>query len=288
MYVLDPVLAAGKKLPRWQPRSRRGMFVGFSPVHSSDVPLILNLRTGHISPQYHVVFDDDFSTVQSIPEGNDPPPWWNEINLEENTLRIPLDDDATLLLDKDWLSPEELEERSRRNIRQTQLRQAFNPTTSLPDATLLSPLPPTTTPPITSTLVPPASTVGNSEKSVTFKGSLKTPTVISNQANVEPPPSPSLPPIPASSTSPRRSTRNTKGSRQSTRFVDEAYLASVVAPESPDSTNAKLAYLAEVSTDFDTGIIDCSDPRAYAAKFKTYTLDNPSFNMAMSGKNSHE
>ena len=41
VYVLDPVLQAGKKLPRWQPRSRRGMFVGFSPTHSSDVPLIL-------------------------------------------------------------------------------------------------------------------------------------------------------------------------------------------------------------------------------------------------------
>ena len=49
-YVLDPVLQAGKNLPRWQPRSRCGIFVGFSQVHSSDVPLILNLRTGHIPP----------------------------------------------------------------------------------------------------------------------------------------------------------------------------------------------------------------------------------------------
>ncbi len=28
--------------------------------------LILNLSTGHVSPQYHVVFDDTFSTVSSI------------------------------------------------------------------------------------------------------------------------------------------------------------------------------------------------------------------------------
>ena len=75
IYVLGSVLQAGKKLPRWQPRSRRGMFVGFSPVHSSDVPLILNLRTGHISPQYHVVFDDRFSTVPSCPSDKDPPTW---------------------------------------------------------------------------------------------------------------------------------------------------------------------------------------------------------------------
>ena len=49
VYVLDPKLQAGQKLPRWQPRSRRGMFVDFSKAHSSDVPLIINLRTGHLS-----------------------------------------------------------------------------------------------------------------------------------------------------------------------------------------------------------------------------------------------
>ena len=37
VYVLDPKLQQGKKLPRWEPRSRRGIFVGFSPNHSRDV-----------------------------------------------------------------------------------------------------------------------------------------------------------------------------------------------------------------------------------------------------------
>ena len=41
VYVLDPKLQKGKKLPRWQPRSRKGVFVGFSNQHSSDVPLYL-------------------------------------------------------------------------------------------------------------------------------------------------------------------------------------------------------------------------------------------------------
>ena len=66
VYVLDSVLQACKKFPRWQPRSRREMFVGFSPAHSSGVPLILNLRTGHISPQYYVVFDEKFSTYHLL------------------------------------------------------------------------------------------------------------------------------------------------------------------------------------------------------------------------------
>jgi hypothetical protein len=42
------------------------MFLGFSSEHSSLVPLVLNLRTGHVSPQYHVIFDDNFETVPSL------------------------------------------------------------------------------------------------------------------------------------------------------------------------------------------------------------------------------
>jgi hypothetical protein len=42
------------------------MFVGYSPEHSSLVPMVLNLATGHISPQYHVVFDDSYHTVPSL------------------------------------------------------------------------------------------------------------------------------------------------------------------------------------------------------------------------------
>ena len=43
------------------------MFVGFSTLHSSLVPLVFNLRTGKILPQYHVIFDDTFDTVLSLP-----------------------------------------------------------------------------------------------------------------------------------------------------------------------------------------------------------------------------
>ena len=66
VYVLDPKLQDGKSIPKWNSRSRQGMFIGFSPEHSSMVPLVLNLETGHISPQFHVVFDDHFHTVSSL------------------------------------------------------------------------------------------------------------------------------------------------------------------------------------------------------------------------------
>ena len=67
-YVLDKVIADGKKLPRWKPRSTRRMFVGLSKRHSSKAPLVLNLESGYISPQFHVVHDDFFATVSSTPD----------------------------------------------------------------------------------------------------------------------------------------------------------------------------------------------------------------------------
>ena len=35
VYVLNPSLQAGKKIPRWEPRSKRGVFCGLSTIHSS-------------------------------------------------------------------------------------------------------------------------------------------------------------------------------------------------------------------------------------------------------------
>ena len=51
VYVLDKRIADGKKIGRWVPRSYRGIYLGHSPKHSSDVPLVLNLSTGSITPQ---------------------------------------------------------------------------------------------------------------------------------------------------------------------------------------------------------------------------------------------
>ena len=56
-----------------------------------------------------MVFNDTFSTVLSAGSEEDPPPWWNVVDLEENILKVPLDDDATAELKNDWLTPGELE-----------------------------------------------------------------------------------------------------------------------------------------------------------------------------------
>ena len=74
VYILDHKLREGKKLPKWEPRSHRGQFLGFSPLHSSSVGLIRNLNTGTITPQFHFIVDQKFTTVpggqsgQTIPK----------------------------------------------------------------------------------------------------------------------------------------------------------------------------------------------------------------------------
>ena len=64
-YVLDPTLQDGKKLPRWSPRSKLGQFLGRSDKHSSTVGLIRNCKTNAVTAQFHVVYDDHFSTMDS-------------------------------------------------------------------------------------------------------------------------------------------------------------------------------------------------------------------------------
>ena len=90
VYILEYELASGKKLPKWSPRSRHGVYLGVSSAHSSNVPLVLSLKTGSISAQYHVVFDDCFLTVVS--GGLQPQAWdnlfsynnqsWNQLHEE--------------------------------------------------------------------------------------------------------------------------------------------------------------------------------------------------------------
>ena len=62
VYILNSrsQQAGGPGLPKWEPRSWIGVYLGHSPFHAGSVALVFNLTTGHVSPQYHVVFDNDF------------------------------------------------------------------------------------------------------------------------------------------------------------------------------------------------------------------------------------
>jgi hypothetical protein len=50
-----------------------GIYVGRSPSHAANVSMILNPRMGHISPQFHVVHDDDFTTMLYLRMATVPP-----------------------------------------------------------------------------------------------------------------------------------------------------------------------------------------------------------------------
>ena len=76
--ALQPTLQDGKKLPKWQPRSCRAQFVGFSQLHASNVPLVRNLNAGALSPQCHVVCDNWFETV-AVEDSEETPPEWDVI-----------------------------------------------------------------------------------------------------------------------------------------------------------------------------------------------------------------
>jgi hypothetical protein len=82
VFVLDHRLQGGLGgSPKWDPRARVGIYLGRSPFHAGNVALVLNPCTGHISPQYHVVFDDDFTTVSSMREGTVPNSWGELVRL---------------------------------------------------------------------------------------------------------------------------------------------------------------------------------------------------------------
>ncbi len=77
--VLDASIQDEKKILKWTPWARLGLFLGFSDLHSSQVPLVMNVETGKISPQFHIIFDDTFETVNSLPLNQPLNKQWTQI-----------------------------------------------------------------------------------------------------------------------------------------------------------------------------------------------------------------
>jgi hypothetical protein len=106
-YVLDPKLQDGHKLPKSKPRSRRAIFLGLSKRHAATIPLVLNCQTSAISAQFHVIFDDWFTTVVSTTADDDSvPEWWS--NLFATKFRYQFDDGNPATLDSSWLGAQEV------------------------------------------------------------------------------------------------------------------------------------------------------------------------------------
>ena len=75
VFDLEASLQSDGFHPKWEPRAWCGIYLGHSPCHAGSVALVLNPKTLHMSPQFHVVFDNDFTTVPYMANGTIPPHW---------------------------------------------------------------------------------------------------------------------------------------------------------------------------------------------------------------------
>ena len=106
-YVLKTKLQKTKaKIPKWAPRSQRGVNMGFRKMYSTQVELVLNLLTDSISPQYHVVFDDMFSTVESRTAA-DTDFCIRMFTSRNSRIQVMLDQEYDPELDDEWLTADE-------------------------------------------------------------------------------------------------------------------------------------------------------------------------------------
>ena len=65
VYVLQSPLQQNLPFQKWKHRSKLGLYLGASPVHALNVSLVLELNTGLVSPQFHVLHDATFKAFQN-------------------------------------------------------------------------------------------------------------------------------------------------------------------------------------------------------------------------------
>ena len=106
-YVLEPTFHNPRvKIPKWDPRSRIGVNMGFNKMHSTESGLVLKLLTGSISPQYHVVFDEMFSTVTNSTAAY-PEVWIRLLTSRNSRIQVMLDQEDDPELDYEWLTADD-------------------------------------------------------------------------------------------------------------------------------------------------------------------------------------
>jgi hypothetical protein len=65
VYVLDRIIQEGTSPPKWTKRTTQKVYVGHLHHYSKSVPMVWDPKTKLVSPQFHVMFDDNFDTVQA-------------------------------------------------------------------------------------------------------------------------------------------------------------------------------------------------------------------------------
>ena len=77
VYILDTCLqsVSGGGPPKWDPRDRLGIYLGHSPSHAVSVALVMNPKYDLVSPQFNLVFDDNFEILPHLRAGTVPDNW---------------------------------------------------------------------------------------------------------------------------------------------------------------------------------------------------------------------
>ena len=84
----------------------QGNLYSFSLHHSSLVPLVLYTQTGKILPQFHVVFDDWFTSVASVGGDEAFDPIHSQQLFATSHYQYVFDADDPVSLSDDWVNPE--------------------------------------------------------------------------------------------------------------------------------------------------------------------------------------
>jgi hypothetical protein len=64
VYVLYRRIQEGTSRPKWTKCTTQKVYVGHLHHYSKSVPMVWDPNTKLVSPQFHVMFDDNFDTVQ--------------------------------------------------------------------------------------------------------------------------------------------------------------------------------------------------------------------------------
>ena len=67
IYILDAVnQSGGIGTPKFDPISHVDIYLDCSPYYGGTVALVLNMTSDLVSPQHHVVFDNELSTMSYL------------------------------------------------------------------------------------------------------------------------------------------------------------------------------------------------------------------------------
>jgi hypothetical protein len=64
VYVLDRCMQGGTSTPKCTERTNQKVYVGHLHRYSRSVPMVWDPKTKLVSPQFHIMFDGNFDTVQ--------------------------------------------------------------------------------------------------------------------------------------------------------------------------------------------------------------------------------